>query len=130
MLSLLGQMVALGERLRGYLLLAEALAKGEQAPQAVNLGPAEAELSVRQLLDLWQVATGRAVDWRLHDGPVMAEKPRLALDSALARQVLGWRPAFDAPGAVAETARWYGAWAQGADLAGISEGAIRASLEG
>jgi len=99
----------------GYLLLAEDLALGH-APAAVNFGPAQAELSVRDLLALWQTATGTAVDWRLHDGPVMAEKPRLALDSALAHRALGWQPRLGAAQAVALTAQWYDLWGTGVDM--------------
>lgn len=115
--------------LSGYLLLAETLAAGD-APPAVNLGPAEAELSVTELLSHWQVATGRAVDWRLSDALPMAEKPRLALDSSLAAKRLGWRPRLTTADAVAQTAGWYDAWQAGADMAARSDTAIRDFLSG
>lgn len=113
----------------GYLLLAEALAAGD-APPAVNFGPAEAELTVTELLAHWQAATGRAVDWRLSDAPPMVEKPRLALDSSLAARALGWRPRLATARAVAETARWYDAWQRGADMAALSDAAIHDFLAG
>ena len=111
----------------GYLLLAEALARGT-APRAVNFGPAEAELSVRALLEHWQAASGAPLDWHPAEGLPMPEKPRLALDSGLARQSLGWEPRHMTARAVADTARWYRDWAAGADMAAISDAAIHAYL--
>ncbi|MEO8242904.1 MAG: CDP-glucose 4,6-dehydratase [bacterium] len=113
----------------GYLLLAEALARGN-APPAVNLGPAEAELSVSGMLTHWQEATGNVVIWRLSDAPPMAEKPRLALDSSLARAALGWAPRKPTALAVAETASWYYDWGAGADMVAITDAAISSFLEG
>jgi CDP-glucose 4,6-dehydratase len=97
--------------LRGYLLLAERLATGE-APQALNFGPADGEIRVRDLIAAW----ASPVDWRQEEGPVMAEAPRLGLDSSLAAAALGWRPLLSTPEAIAETARWYGAWRAGEDV--------------
>ncbi|TDH61977.1 CDP-glucose 4,6-dehydratase [Dankookia rubra] len=97
--------------LRGYLLLAERLATGE-APPALNFGPADGEIRVRDLIAAW----GAPVDWRQEDGPVMSEAPRLGLDSSLAAGTLGWRPLLSTPGAIAETARWYAAWRNGGDV--------------
>ena len=111
----------------GYLLLAEALARGT-APHSVNFGPAEAELSVRALLDHWQAASGAPLDWQPAEGPPMPEKPRLALDSGLARQSLGWEPRHTTARAVADTARWYRDWAAGADMTAASDAAINAYL--
>lgn len=113
----------------GYLLLAEALTTGD-APLAVNFGPAEAELSVQDLLVAWQAATGRQVGWRLSDAPPLPEKSRLALNSDLALARLGWSPRHDAAQAVAETAGWYAVWAAGADMAAASSTTIRRFLEG
>lgn len=112
----------------GYLLLAETLVAGD-APAAVNFGPAEAELSVRDLLAAWSDATGEVLDWRLSDAPPMPEKSRLALDSGLARARLGWVPRHTTQTAVAETAKWYAAWAAGGDMTADSESTIRTFLE-
>lgn len=113
----------------GYLLLAEDLMAGT-APPAVNFGPAEAELSVAQMLDHWQAATGAPVAWRQPDAPPMAEKSRLALDSGLAKTALGWQPAFGVAAAVAETARWYEMWQAGHDMARASDDRIAQYLQG
>lgn len=112
----------------GYLLLAEALAAGP-APGALNFGPVEAELSVRDMLAEWGRATGRAPDWRMADAPPMAEKPRLALDSALARAALGWAPRLTTRAAVAATAQWYAGWAAGQDMSAAADLTIRDYLE-
>jgi CDP-glucose 4,6-dehydratase len=114
--------------LAGYLLLAQALVRGA-APQAVNFGPAQAEVSVRDVIGHWEHATGRPVDWHLSGAPPLPDKPRLALDSSLAARSLGWRDAMGPALAVADTARWYGAWAAGADMAAPSDQAIHAWLE-
>lgn len=111
----------------GYLVLVEALARGT-APLAVNFGPAEAELTVRALLDHWQAASGIPIDWHPAKGPALPEKPRLALDSGLARARLGWQPRHTTAQAVGQTARWYGAWASGANMADASDAAIHAFL--
>ncbi|MFZ4406517.1 MAG: CDP-glucose 4,6-dehydratase [Paracraurococcus sp.] len=97
--------------LRGYLMLAERLATGE-APAALNFGPADGEIRVRDLIAHW----GSPVDWRQEQGPVMSEAPRLGLDSSLAAEALGWRPMLSTPAAIAETAGWYAAWRRGEDV--------------
>jgi CDP-glucose 4,6-dehydratase len=108
----------------GYLILAEALAQGD-APQSVNFGPTEAELSVRDLLALWAQETGEALNWTLSDAPAMPEKSRLALDSGLARARVNWAPRQSTPQVVAATATWYAAWALGHDMVAASNTAIR-----
>ena len=107
----------------GYLLMAEGLAGGD-APEAVNFGPSEAELSVSDMLAHWAAATGEAVEWRPAEGPAMAEKPRLALDSSRARARLGWAPRLSTAEAVADTATWYLDWAGGAQMAPAADAAI------
>ena len=113
----------------GYLLLAEALVAGH-APPAVNFGPAEAEISVARLLDLWQGATGTLPPCQLSDRPPMPEKTRLALNSTLAHTALGWRPRLDNARAVARSARWYGASAEGQDMRAVTDTDIHDFLSG
>lgn len=114
--------------LAGYLLLAEELAQC-RGPETVNFGPLTQEMAVRDLLAAWEVATDAPVVWQAARGPVMAEKPRLALDSALARQRLGWVPRFATAQAIADTARWYRDYMAGAAMAQPSDAAVRAYLE-
>lgn len=110
----------------GYLIFAEDLAEG-RAPQAVNFGPAEAEITVSDLLRLWQEATGRALPITAPAKP-LPEAPRLALDSSLARVALGWAPRFGTAHAVADTARWYDLWRQGGDVVAATDAAISGFL--
>lgn len=107
--------------LRGYLLLAQALAADSPVPAALNFGPRDAELRVRDLISHWEAATGRSVRWETAGASVIAEQRRLALDSRLARRILGWSPRYDTPEAIARTAQWYAAWARGADMRAYSE---------
>jgi CDP-glucose 4,6-dehydratase len=112
----------------GYLLLSEAVATGK-APSAVNFGPTEAELSVRDMLAEWGRATGTHPHWRAMEAAPMAEKPRLALDSTLGRSTLGWSHQLTTRAAVAATAEWYAAWAAGQDMAPATDATIRTYLE-
>ena len=95
----------------------------------MNFGPTEGELSVRDMLAEWGRATATPPDWRAVPAPPMAEKPRLALDSRLARDALGWTPRLTTRAAVAATAGWYAAWAAGQDMATASDATIRTYLE-
>jgi len=114
--------------LAGYLILAECLVSGD-APDAVNFGPAEAGFPVLELLAAWQVATGVPLDWCRSNTPSIPEKPHLALDSSLARARLGWASRHTTMQAVTDTARWYGAWSAGADMAAAADAGIRAFLD-
>lgn len=108
--------------LRGYLMQAEALAAGA-SPPALNFGPRDGEIRVRDLLTLWG-----DVAWQQADGPTMPEARRLALDSTLAGRALGWHPLLDTPRAIAATAAWYAAWREGADMARATDAAIAKAL--
>lgn len=115
--------------LRGYLMLAERLATDPaNAPPALNVGPRDGEIRVRDLLDQWGSATGVPVPWRQVEGPVMEEAKRLGLDSTLAGRVLGWHPRLDTPAAIAETAGWYAAWRAGGDAVAHADAAIARAL--
>ena len=108
--------------LRGYLMQAEALAAGS-APPALNFGPRDGEIRVRDVLALWG-----DVAWGAAEGPLMPEATCLALDSMLAGRALGWQPVLDTPRAIAATAAWYAAWRASADMARGAEAEIAAIL--
>lgn len=115
--------------LRGYLMLTERLASAPaDAPLALNLGPRDGEIRVRDLLEQWGAAAGEPVAWRQLEGPVMEEARRLALDSSLAGRALGWHPLLDTPRAIAATAAWYAAWRRGEDMARDADAALAASI--
>jgi CDP-glucose 4,6-dehydratase len=109
--------------LRGYLMQAEALAEG-RSPQALNFGPRDGEIRVRDLLVHWG-----DVQWEQAAGEAMHEAPRLALDSTLAGRALGWHPLMDTPRAIAATSAWYGAWRAGEDMARATDAEIDAALD-
>jgi len=113
--------------LRGYLLHAEALWSGT-ASQALNFGPRDAEISVRRVLELYGAAAGAPIAWEAAPAPPMEEALRLALDSGLAMQSLGWAPRHDAASAIAATARWYEAWRNGADGRALALAEIEEAL--
>jgi CDP-glucose 4,6-dehydratase len=93
---------------QGYLMIMAGLISEhpERFARSWNLGPQDSrQYSVREVLDLmahhWQ-----RPDLRYMDQP-LPEAGALALDSTLARNQLGWLPAWDTERTVAETANWY-----------------------
>jgi CDP-glucose 4,6-dehydratase len=102
------------EPLRGYLLYAEALARGRDVPPALNLGPAEQQsVPVVELVafaaEEWARLGGTLPEpaWSVSEGPHFAETGVLMLDSQLAAEQLGWVSVLDWKGAVALTLAWY-----------------------
>lgn len=114
--------------LAGYLLFAEDLMARADAPVALNFGPAEPEMAVRDLLERYGAARGRPVTWETIPGPAYGEAPRLALDASQARQRLGWTPVLPGTEALAATAEWYEAWTRGDDLAALSAAQVERVL--
>jgi CDP-glucose 4,6-dehydratase len=107
--------------LNAYVLLAETLVERPQGlPRAFNVGPAEKETRVRNLLEAYGVARGRPVRWQPATDQVFAEAPRLMLDPSLIQTTVDWAPRLKLAAAVAETARWYEAWRAGMDLPAYS----------
>jgi len=91
----------------GYIALAGALLRDPgTAAQAWNFGPAPADAVpvsevIRLLTSTWRPVELRVEPANLH------ETKALALDSTLAHDVLGWRPAWSLEPALAATAEWY-----------------------
>ena len=116
--------------LSGYLLLAQALATGAEAPESVNFGPESesfrsvAEL-VESLTDLW----GGRPGWRHDGGKHPPEDVRLTLDVARARTTLGWRPLLVFDDAMRWTADWYQAFWNGEDVGARTRAQIAAFAE-
>lgn len=108
--------------LRGYLLFVERLAAGA-APPALNFGPRDGEVKVRDLLALWG-----DVRWERVPGEAYREAPRLALDSTLAGETLHWSPGLDTPRAIAVAAAWYARWRKGEDMAAATDAEIAEAL--
>jgi CDP-glucose 4,6-dehydratase len=115
----------------GYLLYAEAVAQDPaRLPAALNFGPAPAApaLTALETAEVFASALGRDLEWRPHPAP-FAEKPALALDSAVARRALGWDERYPGGEGVRAAARWYAALAAGSDVAALSRAAARYDLE-
>jgi CDP-glucose 4,6-dehydratase len=95
----------------GYLLILSGLASNDPGlvAQAWNLGPQESRhYSVREVLELMSDSWQRpGLEYMNHPLP---EAQALALDSSLARNQLGWNPAWDTERAIRETAAWYRAY--------------------
>ena len=103
------------EPLAGYLLLVEALVRGDEVPPALNFGPAPGTpLTVAELATLVGNALGLAEPWRADDRGHPPETEYLALDADLARATIGWAPRLDARQAAEWTSAWYAGFAGGA----------------
>jgi len=106
----------------GYVLYAQALdERRDGLPGALNFGPEPGAqpLSVLETASLFAETLGAPLDWRLDPAP-FAEKSQLAIDSSLARAVLGWSERFPGHAGVRAAADWHRAHIAGADLASLS----------
>jgi len=106
------------EPLRGYLMLAEHLAKdGAHFGSAWNFGPADTDAApvsciADELARLW----GENASWRRDDGMHPREARFLKLDTSKANTVLGWHPVLPLKAALSWIVEWYRAFQTGADL--------------
>jgi CDP-glucose 4,6-dehydratase len=116
------------EPVRGYLMLAECLGKGE-CSEGWNFGPADADVRpvkwvTERLREQWG---GGTVKYAVQD-PDLHEAALLKLDSSKAMTKLGWIPRWKLEEALSNTAAWYKAWASGEDLGQITRAQIDAYL--
>lgn len=110
----------------GYLIFAERLAKGLEAPSSLNIGPDPGTpIPVSALVEVIGPAMGLAQGWR--PDPLAASAPAemrtLSLDPAKAR-ALGIRDRLPGLLASRETAQWYADYAAGAEPRSLCEAAI------
>jgi len=97
--------------LHGYLLLAEKLfAEGKDFGKSYNFGPAPSDTRA-----VYEIAEALDIPWVQAETPGPHEAAQLAVDSALARQELGWRPRLTLDTALDWTAAWYASHQRGAD---------------
>ncbi len=111
------------DAVRGYLLLAQALAEAPAAlPDAFNFGPDGAlPPTVQELVERVIAAWGGG-SWRVRPGGGSAlERAHLALDSTRAREHLGWRPLLDFDATVHWTVAGYRALLAGEGRALVEE---------
>ena len=108
--------------LAGYLLLAEAVFADPQAfAGGWNFGPDPGdELPVgtiaARLGELWD----GGIDVREQPGEHPPESAVLRLDSAKARERLGWRPAWDLDAGLRAIVEWYRAYERGGDVRALT----------
>lgn len=106
------------EPLRGYLMLAQRLAKnGPSVASSWNFGPADDDARpvswiADRLTQLWSGAASWARDPKAHP----PEAPVLRLDASKAAACLGWRPALSLEGALDWIVEWYRGWDGGDEL--------------
>ena len=96
------------ESLSGYLLLGQKLLEGQrELAGAWNFGPYPRDNRtvgeiLNRLCDYWPM-----LDWVVTPVPQLHEANLLYLDSTKARQLLGWRPAWELEDGLRATAVWY-----------------------
>jgi CDP-glucose 4,6-dehydratase len=113
--------------LNGYLLYAEALARGDSVPPALNFGPAApaGPMTVSAVVDLLFNALGRKASWVHAPDGSAREMMHLGIDASLASTALGWRETMGTRAAIMATANWYRAWLDGRDAGMTCRAAIR-----
>lgn len=120
------------EPLKGCLMLAEGLARGEHAfARAWNFGPAADDVrAVSYVATRATSAWGSGVSWTLDETERPHEARLLSLDSSQARTTLGWRPRWSVDRAIDESIAWYKAHACGDDMRVRTQAQILAYSEG
>lgn len=96
------------EPLHGYLMLAEAMAAGEELPAAWNFGPSDSDVRpVRWIADALAARWGGGARWQQDDGTHPHEAMTLKLDSSLARAMLRWTPRLSLDTALDWIVEWH-----------------------
>ncbi len=111
------------EPLSGYLAYIERLASGASVPRALNFGPLPGDaLTVADVADAMIAAIRSPHGWTVaqSDIPQPVESQYLALDPALAKASIGWRPRISPAASLQWTAEWYRAVSQGASARALS----------
>jgi CDP-glucose 4,6-dehydratase len=107
--------------LSGYLAYAAALATDPTVPPTLNFGPrADAGPTVGDIANAMLEALGAPGVWTYAPLPEVRETHMLKLDSTLARRTLGWTDRLPGHQMIAETAAWYRAWSQDADMQAVT----------
>lgn len=110
------------EPLRGYLMLAERLHRGERRfASSWNFGPADDDCrTVRDVASRLARMWGKGAEVRAAGGDVHHEASLLRLDCNRARVELGWQPHVALDRALALTVDWQRAVERGEDMRGVS----------
>jgi CDP-glucose 4,6-dehydratase len=110
------------EPLRGYLMLAERLHRGDATcATGWNFGPAEADCRpVREVAERLAALWGPGASVKRASAPADHEATFLRLDCARAHTLLGWRPRVPLERGLAMTVDWQRAAARGDDMRACS----------
>jgi len=114
------------EPLRGYLMLAEALAKDPKAyASGWNFGPGEDDAKpVSWIADKLVLAWGGSAQWALDSAAHPQEAHLLKLDASKAKAYLKWRPMLPLEMALDWIVAWYRAFQQQENLADLTRSQI------
>jgi CDP-glucose 4,6-dehydratase len=115
------------EPLRGYLMLAERLWKGESAfATAWNFGPdAEDERTVRWVADRLASLWSGGARWQIDSEQHPPEATYLKLETSRARDRLGWKPQLPLEEALKWIVDWHRGAHEGEDLRALTEHQIQ-----
>lgn len=115
------------EPLRGYLILAQALARvGPAYASGWNFGPASEDARpVSWIAERLRNGWGGAAAWQIDGDTHPVEAKALRLDAAKAATSLGWRPALGLSEALDWTVQWYRGWVSGEDVRALTLAQIR-----
>lgn len=105
------------EPLGAYLLIAQAQYEDAAKADSYNVGPDDRScLTTGELADLFCNAWGEGAEWENLSQGGPHEANFLKLDCSRIRSALGWKPRWQVEEAVTNTAKWYQAWLNGADM--------------
>jgi CDP-glucose 4,6-dehydratase len=113
------------ESLHGYLCLVEHMVRTGELAEGWNFGPDERDMRpvsdvVEHITALW--ADGAA--WDVSGGPQHHEARVLRLDSAKARERLGWKPLLSLEEALEWLVHWYREFHNGGDIRSLTQSQI------
>jgi CDP-glucose 4,6-dehydratase len=115
------------EPLSGYLTLAQCLYDDASFAEGWNFGPSPDDARpVRWIADRITELWPEPLTWDVDQGPHPHEAGFLALDSAKARERLGWEPAWDLEEALARIVGWHVAHRDGEDMRALTLAQIAA----
>ncbi len=105
--------------------------RGSRYEGCYNVGPALTDvITTGKLCDLFVENWGPEAFWQsMAEENAPHEAAFLQLDCGKLREKLGWQPVWTVSEAVAETVKWYRAYADGADLRAFTERQIREFLK-
>lgn len=108
------------EPVAGYLMFLQAVVERRVEETALNFGP-ESSNTVAEVVDLmlahWGYNSGRVTE---DNGDGKKEARTLALDSSLAKSVLGWQPRLDLASCIEWIAQWHKAQLAGQTMTKIT----------